>query len=721
MTLSETHIVDRHYDDVEGLFIIDGYKFIKQNRKQGRAGSVAVYIKDNILWKRRYDLETDNIESIWLEIFIAKSKSILIATFYRPPESSVYLPNDFNKTFNDMLLNGTKENKEIIILRDFNADYLKPNDNKEIKGIFQLFGFKQLIKTATRITKESSTLIDLIATNNPQSISKSNVFATSISDHDMVGCIRKINHFKYSPKVITRRNYATYNVNNMNNDFEAVDWEPVYNTNDVNVALNNFHGVVKTIFDRHAPFIVRRIKGKSCPWMHHDLRKIMTDRDRLLTKARKTKNIEDWNMYKRLRNKCNNQLKSAKSSFQRNLLEQNTTNPKKFWKVWKVIKDVFPFKNNSTPNKSCNNTTDENQKHLSDIFSSYYATAARSLKEKSIVLMDFVWRWSKTLPLRTTNCFKWRCIPNSFVLRELKQLKRQKAFGVDNLPSGMLKDCREYIYQPLGYIINLSFQSSKVPSMWKTAKVIPIHKKGAHNEPENYRPISVLPVLSKVLERAVHQQLSEFLKEQNLLTKYQFGYRSNRSTNLVATLFLDDIRREVDVGNMVGAVFIDLSKAFDTLGHSILLSKLPAYGVHDNELLWFTDYLFGRQQYVQLGKVTLSMRPIYSGVPQGSILGPLLFNLYFNDFVDHLLRVKVLMYADDTVIYCAGKDIECIENVLTRELEHVARYFDENELVINLKKGKTEVMLFGTAKRRSLQNRQLNITYRDAPINNSNE
>ena len=189
--------------------------------------------------------------------------------------------------------------------------------------------------------------------------------------------------------------------------------------------------------------------------------------------------------------------------------------------------------------------------------------------------MDFVCRWSETLPLRTTNCFKWRYISNGFVLRELKQLKGQKAHGVDKLPShGMLKDCRVHIYQPLGHIMNLPLQYSKVPSMWKS-QYRPIHKKGAHNNPENYRPISVLLVLSKVLERALHQQLSEFLKEQNLLTKYQFGYRSNRSTNLAATLFLDDIRREVDVGNMVGAVFIDLSKAFDTLGHSILLCNTP--------------------------------------------------------------------------------------------------------------------------------------------------
>lgn len=149
LILSETHIVDNQYDDYEGLFAIDGYSFVKQNRKRGRAGGVAVYIKENIQWERRHDLERDNIESIWLEISIAKSKSILIATFYRPPGSSAYLPIEFNNTFNEMLLNGTKESKEIIILGDFNVDYLKADDNKEIKTKFQLFGFKQLIKKAT--------------------------------------------------------------------------------------------------------------------------------------------------------------------------------------------------------------------------------------------------------------------------------------------------------------------------------------------------------------------------------------------------------------------------------------------------------------------------------------------------------------------------------------------------------------------------------------------
>ncbi len=139
--------------------------------------------------------------------------------------------------------------------------------------------------------------------------------------------------------------------------------------------------------------------------------------------------------------------------------------------------------------------------------------------------------------------------------------------------------------------------------------------------------------------------------------------------------------------------------------------------INGNELSWFTDYLFGRQQYVQLGKCTSSLQPVYSGVPQGPILGPLLFNLYFNDFADRVLMANVLLYADDTVLYVAGKDVGIIENTLTRELEEVEKYLDENELLINLKKGKTEVMLFGTAKCLSLKGRQLSVKYRGTEIN----
>ena len=183
----------------------------------------------------------------------------------------------------------------------------------------------------------------------------------------------------------------------------------------------------------------------------------------------------------------------------------------------------------------------------------------------------------------------------------MKQLKRQKATGVDDLPPGLLKDISEYIADPLCHIINLSIRTATIPTKWKIAKLIPIYKSGSVKLPENFRPISVLPVLSKLLEKHIHRQYMDFLEEERLLSDCQFGYRSGRSTNLAATLFVDNVRNDVDKGKLVGAVFIDLRKAFDTLSHDVLLTKLKVYGVNGRELAWFTYYLFRRQQYVQLG------------------------------------------------------------------------------------------------------------------------
>jgi hypothetical protein len=221
-------------------------------------------------------------------------------------------------------------------------------------------------------------------------------------------------------------------------------------------------------------------------------------------------------------------------------------------------------------------------------------------------------------------------------------------------------------------------------------------------------------VLSKLLERSVHSQLLEYLESNFLLNTSQFGYRARRSTKAAATLLTDDIRRSVDKGLLVGAVFIDLTKAFDSISHSILLNKLPAYGIVGNELLWMTDYLFERTQIVELQGVNSKETSLFTGVPQGSILGPLLFILFLNDLDEALQHSKILKYADDTVIYVAGKDTKLIQKHINADLENIYRYFNSNELIINLKKGKTEAMLFGTSKR--LTNKNLDIFYNEVKI-----
>ena len=237
-----------------------------------------------------------------------------------------------------------------------------------------------------------------------------------------------------------------------------------------------------------------------------------------------------------------------------------------------------------------------------------------------------------------------------------------------------------------------------MPSEFKQGKIIPIYKSGKKSDIDNYRPKTILPAISKVLEKCVFSQIITYLEDNNLLSSQQFGFCKNHSTELAATLLLDDIRKEMDKGNFSGAVFIDLHKAFDTISHSSIITKLPEYGIIGNEKEWLTNYLFGRTQCVTYENCTSSVYPVFCGVPQGSILGPLLFLLHFNGAYLPLKHCKILMFADDTVIYYAHKEVNVTEERLTEDLSWLSKWFEQNGLIVNLKKGKTECMLFGTGK-----------------------
>ena len=225
-----------------------------------------------------------------------------------------------------------------------------------------------------------------------------------------------------------------------------------------------------------------------------------------------------------------------------------------------------------------------------------------------------------TLP-QVKEKFLFRSLKEEEILTELKNLKRKKATGLDNLPPGLLKDAAGVIAKPLTFIINLSLETGVVPTEWKMAKVIPIFKSGSMAEIDNYRPISILPTLSKILEKMVHKQLMKHFEFNGFLSEHQFGFRPNRSTELAVTLFTDLIRKEADGGKATGAIFIDLSKAFDTISHSVLLEKLSRYGIQDNELNWFTDYLFLRNQIVQFKGVLSEPNPISQVFPKEVFLG----------------------------------------------------------------------------------------------------
>ena len=299
-------------------------------------------------------------------------------------------------------------------------------------------------------------------------------------------------------------------------------------------------------------------------------------------------------------------------------------------------------------------------------------------------------------------------------------MKCAKSTGTDGILPRPLRDAANATASPLAHIINLSMELGQIPSEWKSAKIIPIYKAGPKSDMGNYRPISILPVVSKVIERTVHTQLIKYMTDNSVLYKHQFGFRPRMSTELPAIKLIDDIRSSVDKGNFVDGLFIDLSKAFDTISHAQLLTKLPPYGIKVIEFEWFTDYLFCHTAYVSYDGHISSKHYITCGVPQGSILGPLFFLISFNDIVDSIEHCNVIKYADDVVLYAAGKDIESIKSRLSGDMLNISHWLEENKLILNLKQGKTE-SLFGTAKRRNVLDDSLLVSFNDTRINSMEE
>ena len=487
-----------------------------------------------------------------------------------------------------------------------NADYLQQSKDKNIKRIISTNGLlKQLIEKPTRVTKDSSTLIDIIATSHEQNILKTMTFANSISDHDLVGMIMKKNNRKFKPRTIYTRNFAKYNEANYKADLRHLDWKNITQESDVNKAWDIFKSLWKSVIDKHAPLIKKRVRGRESPWFTNEIKIKAHERDYYLS--------------------C---------------------------KVFNV-----------------DGKRSSNVKEIANGFCKFFTNIGKNLQNVLPKLTDIAWTHhdhsNSKRKLNPQNCtFTFQRVSSKEIKDIMRKLNRKKAQGYDEIPTSFIKDGADILADPLACLINRCLANSRFPSAGKCSKVIPVYKSEERSLLDNYRPISILPVLSKVFERVVHQQLYTYLEENNLLSKNQFRFRTSSSTQHAVTKFSDSIRQNMDKGLMTGAIFIDLRKAFDTVDHASLLSKLTIYGIRNEELMWFEDYLFNRTQFVAFEGAVSSIQPISCGVPQGSILGLLLFTLLINDIDIHLKWCEIIMYADDIVIYYANKLVRESKNTL---------------------------------------------------------
>ena len=270
--------------------------------------------------------------------------------------------------------------------------------------------------------------------------------------------------------------------------------------------------------------------------------------------------------------------------------------------------------------------------------------------------------------------FELQKVKEETVLEILNKLK-PKATGVDNISSKFLKDGANVLSLPITQLCNLSISSSSFPKSCKVAKLKPLYKKGSKNDPQNYRPISILPILSKIIERVVHDQTNNFLGNNNILYKFQSGFRGKHSTNECLSYLNDKILKGFDEGLLTGMILIDLQKAFDTIDHEILFEKLVYLRFTDNTILWFKSYLGGRTFKVNIDKTFSDPGDQVCGVPQGSILGPLLFLLYVND-MPQVVKCELFLYADDSCLVFQHRNENVIEEQLNKVFVNILIYFN---------------------------------------------
>ena len=355
--------------------------------------------------------------------------------------------------------------------------------------------------------------------------------------------------------------------------------------------------------------------------------------------------------------------------------------------LWTGIKSIINIKSKNSPRSISQLTADgetiQDPQKMANVFNNFFVNVSTQVSSE-------IPRTKKSpldyLKNRNMNSFFISPVTHSEIEDIIISLKNGKSTGPFSIPVKLLKLVKSDISRPLACIFNESITLGTFPDKLKWARVIPIYKKGAHNEPSNYRPISLLSVFGKLFEKLMFKRLYEYLDNLNTFYPLQFGFREKHSTNHALISMTESIKSTIDNGDYGCGVFIDLKKAFDTVNHSILLKKMEHYGIRGIALNWFTSYLSNRKQYVSVNGHISEYLNISCGVPQGSVLGPLLFLIYINDLPNATRHLRFYLFADDTNIYFEAKDLETLQKIMKRELRHVKKWLEANKLALNVEK-----------------------------------
>ena len=658
---------------------IPGYNMFLNCRETKRGGGVILYIKDTINAMEVNKTNRSAYESVYVKIKINK-KLLIIATIYRPPKTTLE---------NDKLLYDEIETivstKTSIICGDFNLPHINwrlftsDNEGSRLIKLMKKLYLSQFVREPTL----DNNILDIVLASDSDLIYSCEVGEIlSNSDHKIIRC--KVNcEVNIKENAILVSNYKKGNILGLKTELQKVNWRAIFANKNIEQMCSSFTNILLEAENKWIPKVRKRVNGTTNPqWMTNEIKLLINRKKKAYTIYKRSKSDEDFNRYVAVKRHCEKQIRKSKRNLEISISQQAKTNPKKFYQY---IRSKKTIKDKIGPIKDVNNELVSDCKNMTKILNTFFQSVFIREDISSLPNIDSV-------PLRFSNeMLKIDEINENDIARHLKNLDPNKSTGVDLVSSRLLRECQEELILPLKLLFNKSMQEGIVPSLWKCANVTPIFKKGNKCEAGNYRPISLTSVVIKILERIIKDKITSFLDRHKLIIDSQHGFRNSRSclTNLLE--FYNYIFSNYDERVPSDIIYLDFKKAFDTVPHKRLLIKLKAHGMGDQLCSWVENWLTNRKQRVVINGEASDWLHVTSGVPQGSVLGPLLFLIYIND-IDFGVSSKISKFADDTKLGGKALTIGDCETI-QKDLDHLNNWSEKWLLKFN--KDKCKVMHVG--------------------------
>ena len=672
--LTEIKAKNQIYEVSDTEFEINNFDMFMNNKpKRG----IIMYFDKKLNARECSELNNSQFdESLWCSYKGAQDETVLVGCIYHSPNSS---EENTKLLFNLLKHEEISKYNKILIMGDFNYPDIKwdgswsgERNNMFVECLRDIFLIQKVTKPTRHRDGQRSTVDDLILVSEDNLISDiSHLDPLGKSDHDIlvfdlyIPLDKPVQHQKYRFK-LEKGDYDKFRQFVMEKNFN--------NNGDVEELWGEIKDTILQGMEKYIPKIKINDNKKIKPlWMTQKVVKSVKKKYNLYKKFLKTKKGEDYEKYKSTRNKCGHIIKKARKNFERIIAENCKKSPKKFWKY---VQERSKSNIGVSALKDGHGNFAVSDSEKAELLNSFFSSVFTIENLTNIPDMECC---SKSSGIAITDIR----VTAEAVKTKLKELDSAKAQGPDGIPPRVLKELAEELSIPMAKLFNKSLETGFVPTDWKNAEVTAIFKKGSRSEPGNYRPVSLTCITCKILESFIRDSIVSHFIDNNLFSNCQHGFRAKRSCVTQLMEVMEDLTASLDDKNPVDVVYFDFRKAFDSVPHERLLLKMEAYGIVGTVLRWVRNFLTGREQKVRLGDERSSTLEVVSGIPQGSILGPILFLIFINDLPENITS-SCKIFADDTKIYGRSKDSDAIQ----KDIDSLQLWTDKWNLYFNVEKCK---------------------------------